>query len=57
MFVSTNRTAVQCLTVETVASAELKDLPLEALLLSLESRKLGSLLGERAQVRSHKRAD
>jgi hypothetical protein len=39
---------MQFLAVEAIAGAELTDLLLEALLLSLESRKLGCLLRERA---------
>ena len=56
MLVSTNRTHVQFLAVETVASAEAIDLLLNAPLLRLEPRKLGLPLGEGTQVLGDKRA-
>jgi hypothetical protein len=40
MFVSTNRTPVQLLAVETIQGSESTDLTLDAMLLGLESREL-----------------
>ena len=54
---STNRTPVQLLTAETVASAEAINPRLNAPLLSLQPRELGLPLGEGAQVVGDKRAD
>jgi hypothetical protein len=55
--VSTNRTRVELVAIDTVARAELVDLALDALLLSFEPRELGLTLRQRAQVLSDKRAD
>ena len=54
---STNRTPVQLLAIEAVASAEAIDLLLDVPLLSLKPRKLGLPLRERAQVLGNEAAN
>src|SRR3954451_15735227 len=56
-FVSTNRTAVDLVAVETVAGAEADDLILHLSLLGLEAGELAVLLGERLQVLGNEPAD